>query len=126
MTVGVINLESGQKKGTLLMKPINKGGFPIGVSEPAIFATIKMKKMIVCTLWIRQLLALINGRINKIAAPVVPNQLASIAPISRIKVFRRGFPTKSPFKFMPPVIVKSESSRKMNGKYCSNRTTTNA
>ncbi len=99
--VGASNWLSGQKNGTLLINPISKGGFPTGVSEPPILATIKVKNTIVCTLYVRQWFALISGRIKSTAAPVVPNQLDMIAPIKRIIVFIRGFPTSSLLEFYP-------------------------
>ena len=70
-----------------------KGGSPSGVKEPPILATRKIKKTIMWTFFFLNWLALINGRINSMAAPVVPIQLANKVPIKIIKVFNgHGWP----------------------------------
>ena len=76
-----------QKKSTPLRNPRKRGGSPNGVSDPPIFATRKIKKTITCTLCFRSLFARIRGRINSIAAPVVPIQLAKTVPMKIIMTF---------------------------------------
>ena len=108
-----------QKKLTPFRKPRNRGGSPSGVSEPPMFATRKMKKITVCTLYLRCAFARISGRISSMAAPVVPIQLARIVPISRMAVFTAGLPARLPVTLMPPEIVNRANSRMINGTYSS-------
>lgn len=50
-------------------------------------------------------------------APVVPIRLASIAPSASKAVFMTGEPWILPATRMPPAVVKSASSNRMNGTY---------
>jgi len=75
---------------------MKSGGSPSGVSEPPIFATMKMKKMNVCIRYLRCSVALRSGRIISIAAPVVPMMFASAAPVIRNARFPTGRPVKFP------------------------------
>ena len=95
----------GQKKLTPLRKPRNSGGSPSGVSEPPTLATRKMKKTMVWTLWRRFSLALMIGRINSMAAPVVPIQLAISVPMASIAVLTTGLPFRLPVTRTPPATV---------------------
>ena len=114
-----------QKKSTPFKNPRNSGGSPRGVNDPPIFATRKMKKTIICTLFFLCLFALIKGRIKSIAAPVVPIQLASDVPIKIIIVLRVGVPTKDPFNCTPPEIVYNDNNKIKNGTYSSRPTCNN-
>jgi hypothetical protein len=87
---------------------INKGGSPSGVKSPPQFATIPIKNKIVWTLNSLSLFVWITGLIRSIAAPVVPINDASIAPIARKRVFMEGFASISPVRNIPPVMVKSD------------------
>ena len=113
--IGIIIADVVQKKLTPFKNPKNSGGSPRGVNDPPIFATKKMKNTITWTLCSRCLLALINGRINNIAAPVVPIQLAKIVPIKIMIEFNSGVPTSEPFKRIPPEIVNKASKSIING-----------
>ena len=116
-SIGTSMAVVGQKKSTPFRNPRKSGGSPSGVSEPPTLATRKMKKTIVWTLCRRQALALMIGRISSIAAPVVPIQLASTVPSSRMPVLTAGEPTSLPVSLMPPATVNRDSSRMMNGMY---------
>ena len=106
-----------QKKDTPFKNPKNKGGSPNGVKEPPILATKNIKKTTVCTLYLRFWFARIRGRINNIAAPVVPIQLASSVPIKIINTLTMGFPTRLPLSRTPPEIVNNANNRIINGTY---------
>jgi len=69
----------------------------------------------VCTLCARRALARITGRINSIAAPVVPTHEAMTVPMSRKTVLSPGVPLKEPRIRIPPATVNSAQSRMMNG-----------
>ena len=111
-----------QKKSTPLRNPRKRGGSPNGVSDPPIFATRKIKKTITCTLCLRSLFARINGRINSIAAPVVPIQDAKTVPIKIRRVLTCGVPDNRPFIRIPPEIVYRARIRMINGKYSNSST----
>ena len=115
-----------QKKSTPFRNPRNSGGSPNGVSDPPILATRNIKKTITCTLCWRCLFARIKGRINNIAAPVVPIQLAKTVPTKIIITFTIGLPTSVPVKHIPPDIVKSDSNKIMKGKYSRRPTWSNS
>src|SRR5699024_6738515 len=85
-----------QKKSTPFKKPKKRGGSPRGVKPPPIFATKKIKKIGICTRCLRFLFAERIGRINNIAAPVVPITEAKIVPIAKIETLNLGLATKFP------------------------------
>ena len=74
-----------------------------------------MKNTTVCTLYLRFLFARIRGRINNIAAPVVPIQLASKVPIRIINTLTIGLPTRLPLRLTPPEIVNNANNSIING-----------
>ena len=78
---------------------------------------MKMKKTTVCWTCFRSRLVSSSGRINSIAAPVVPMKLASTAPAARNAQFVNGWAGRSPSMRMPPLIVYRLNSRTMNGMY---------
>ena len=106
-----------QVKSTPLKNPRNKGGSPIGGSEPPILETKNIKNTIKCILFFLDTLALIRGLINNIEAPVVPINDAKIVPVNIIMVFTKGVPAKKPCNLIPPEIVKSEKRRIIKGIY---------
>jgi len=57
------------------------------------------------------------GRINNMAAPVVPIQLASMVPAARIPVFTDGVPSRVPVRRTPPATAKRARSRIRKGMY---------
>ena len=59
---------------------------------------------------------------SSIAAPVVPIQLASTVPSSRMPVLTTGVPTSRPVSRMPPATVNNDKSRMMKGMYSSSAT----
>jgi hypothetical protein len=81
------------------------------------FPTRMMKNTTAWTRCVRFSLALSNGRISNIAAPVVPITLARRAPSARMPVLRPGEPTSVPRKAMPPAIVYSAKRTTRNGTY---------
>ena len=111
-----------QKKSTPFKKPKNKGGSPNGVKEPPIFATKKIKNTNIWTFFLRHLLALINGLINNIDAPVVPIHEAIAVPISKNIVLSLGEPTNEPLNLIPPEIVNNAKSKIIKGMYSNKRT----
>ena len=62
----------------------------------ALLQTRKIKKMTVCLTYFRSRLVCSRGRINNIAAPVVPMKLAMPAPTARKMVLVRGWAGRSP------------------------------
>ena len=76
-----------------------------------------MKKMTVCLTCFRSRLVSNSGRINSIAAPVVPMKLARTAPAARNAQFTKGWAGRSPSIRMPPLIVYKLNRRTMNGMY---------
>ena len=115
-----------QKKFTPFRNPRNRGGSPSGVSEPPMLATKKIKKTMIWTFCFRYILARIKGRINNIAAPVVPIQLAKTVPIRIIAVFTTGVPTNDPLSCTPPDIVNNANSRIIKGIYSNKPTCSNS
>lgn len=58
-----------------------------------------------------------RGLMRSIAAPVVPNRLAMIAPMMRKSVLFFGVARMSPLKNIPPEIMKREPSNTIKEKY---------
>ena len=106
-----------QVNGTPRRKPMNSGGSPSGVSMPPLLATIRIVKTTVCTLILRSWLMFSSGRINSIAAPVVPMKDAITAPIAKTMVLFFGVARMSPFRKSPPETTKSANSSMMNCAY---------
>ena len=91
-----------QKKGMPLEKPISKGGSPIGVRQPPILDTRKIKNTMIWRLRLRQEFILIIGRTMSILAPVVPTQLDNRVPKRSSMVLTRGEPARSPSSVILP------------------------
>ncbi len=87
----------------------------MGVKQPPMLATRKIKKTIVCTLRFRHALARIIGRIINMAAPVVPIQLANTVPISKRMTLFLVVPAMLPLILMPPATIKRPKRRTMKG-----------
>ena len=104
-----------QKNGTPRRNPRNSGGSPIGVKEPPMLLTRKMKKTMRWTLLFRYALARIKGRIRSIDAPVVPTHDAITVPISSKNVLSSGVPRNVPRTRIPPATVNKPHKRRMNG-----------
>ena len=105
-----------QEKSTPFKKPKNNGGSPIGVNDPPILETKKIKNTTKCTLFFRHELALIRGRIKSIDAPVVPIMEASPVPIISNTLLSLGLPFKSPLIKIPPDTVNNANSSIINGR----------
>ena len=90
MSMGGNRFRVGQKKGTPLRNPRNRGGSPMGEREPPILATRKMKKMMMCTVFFLCWLMEMRGRMRIMAVPVVPMTLARSVPMRRKRVLVRG------------------------------------
>ena len=60
-------------------------------------------------------LARSSGRIITIEAPVVPMRLASTVPIRSRMPLVSGLPCRLPLILIPPAMVKSANSSRMNG-----------
>ena len=104
-----------QKKGTPREKPISSGGSPMGVRQPPMLATRKMKKMTMCALYLRHSLARSSGRMSSMAEPVVPIQLESSVPTTSMRTLLRVVPAMRPFTAMPPVTTNRPKSSTING-----------
>ena len=104
-----------QKKLTPCKNPKNKGGSPIGVKDPPILDTRKIKNTIKCTLFFLHELARIKGLIKSIDAPVVPMIDARDVPIIRIDKFKIGDPLRFPVIKIPPDTVNNARSNTING-----------
>ena len=65
------------------MNPMSRGGSPIGVRQPPILDTIKIKKITMWRLLFLHAFILMIGRIINILAPVVPIQLDNRVPSAR-------------------------------------------
>ena len=84
------------------MKPMRSGGSPTGVRLPPRLETIKMKKIMIWLLLLRQEFIFSTGRTISILEPVVPIQLDSTVPMERRTTFTQGEPARSPSKVMLP------------------------
>ena len=100
-----------QKNGTPRIKPINNGGSPTGVRQPPRLETMKIKKMMICRLRLRQLLARMIGRIMTMLAPVVPIQLDNRVPSASMMTFSLGPPINSPSRTILPATQNKPKSR---------------
>mgnify|MGYP000164362401 CR=1 FL=1 len=114
--IGLNILNRVQEKLTPFKKPKNKGGSPIGVSEPPMLETKNIKNIIKCVLFFLQELALISGLMSNIDAPVVPIIEANIVPTINKIVLVLGFPDKFPEISIPPEIVYKANNNIINGK----------
>ncbi len=103
------------RNGTPSRYPKNSGGSPSGKSKPPQLHTTKMKKTTVCLTCFRSRLVSSSGRINSIAAPVVPMKLAKTAPAARNAQLTKGWAGRSPSIRMPPLMVYKLNRRTMNG-----------
>lgn len=83
-------------------------------------ATIRIVKTTVCTRSLRSLLMLSSGRINSIAAPVVPMNEARPAPMANATVLLRGVARMSPDMKKPPATTNRANSSEMNWTYSTN------
>tara|TARA_Y100000590_G_scaffold446165_1_gene579464 strand:- start:842 stop:1261 length:420 start_codon:yes stop_codon:yes gene_type:complete len=114
-SIGKNILSSGHSNGTPSRKPRNNGGSPSGESEPPMFATKKIKKIIIWVLFFLHRFDLIRGLIKSIADPVVPMNDARDVPISKIDVFVVGLPAKLPEILIPPEIIYRAVNRAIKG-----------
>ena len=94
---------------------MNSGGSPSGVEIPPIFAIKKMKKISIWVLYFLFAFARSKGRINKVAAPVVPMSPESKLPKNKkltlnIEPFARGKSIK-----IPPETIYNEDIKIING-----------
>ena len=96
------------------MNPIRRGGSPIGVRQPPMFDTIKMKKIIMWPFLFLQEFILITGRTISILAPVVPIQLDNRVPSARSPTLILGEPAKSPSTVMLPDTQNNPNNRMIN------------
>ena len=104
-----------QKKSTPSKNPIKRGGSPSGVEIPPILAIKKIKKTSICVLYFLFAFALNKGRINNVAAPVVPINPESKLPKNKkltlnIGPFARGKSIK-----IPPETIYKADIKIMNG-----------
>jgi hypothetical protein len=77
------------------------------------FATMKMKKITVWRTRRRSAFVSSSGRMSSIAAPVVPMNDASTAPVPRNAVLTPGVAGRSPRATMPPETTNREARSTM-------------
>ena len=103
-----------QKNGTPRIKPIRSGGSPIGVRQPPMLDTIKIKKITMWRLLFLHAFILMIGRIIYILAPVVPIQLDNRVPSARSPTLILGEPARSPDRVILPDTQNNPKRRTMN------------
>ena len=103
-----------QKNGTPRMNPMSRGGSPIGVRQPPMLDTIKIKKITMWRLLFLHAFILMIGRIINILAPVVPIQLDNRVPSARSPTLILGEPARSPDRVILPDTQNNPKRRTMN------------
>ena len=83
----------------------------MGVRQPPILDTIKMKNIMMWLFLLLQEFIFITGRTISILAPVVPMQLANRVPMARSPTLILGEPAKSPSMVIFPETQNRPKSR---------------